>query len=157
MKSGLWWCHIALALTDCVLMLHFSYQVVHGIGWILILAGSFRKAGRSVDMKAQRTECCSPLVAMHLVDQASMRLVGRFPTWLYLGPCRPPWKDKERCGTDSIGKGWDCTQLSCSVSKVDLELRELADRSSNQNVPQVQQASSKRESYGLDDKSQGPV
>jgi hypothetical protein len=45
--AGLWWCHIALGLAACVLMLSFRHLVLSGIGWmILMAAGLLRKVRR---------------------------------------------------------------------------------------------------------------
>lgn len=44
--AGLSWCHIALALVDCVLMLSFSYLFVPDIYWMILMPTRFlRNAG----------------------------------------------------------------------------------------------------------------
>lgn len=43
-----WWCHVALALVDCVLTLSFTHLVVPGAGWMFSMpAGLLWKAGRA--------------------------------------------------------------------------------------------------------------
>lgn len=83
MIAGLWWCHMTLALVDCVLMLSFSHLVVSLAIWMpLVLAGSScyqqDSLGRQAepDSESQGTGRCSPLLAFPQVHQAGRGLAG---------------------------------------------------------------------------------
>ena len=77
--ARLWWCHIALALVNCVLTLSFRYQVFPGVVWMILMkAGSLRPFGKVRGAVGQTMEVRVPDSASSIPYSAGCMLSGPY-------------------------------------------------------------------------------